>query len=128
MVNADSLRVVGDSVWNEHFQRPIYDAYSFARLPDTTTTLLTGKSEGDSLPAAALGGEIGRFGKVAVILLDAFGWSFMESAMKSGKYPFLERLAEQGVISKLSTQFPSTTTAHITTMKFGQPVGQHGPL
>ncbi|MEZ0299754.1 MAG: alkaline phosphatase family protein [Candidatus Methylacidiphilales bacterium] len=126
MINEESLKVVGYSVWNEHFLRPIYDTYGFARLPDTTTTLLTGKSAGDCLPSAALGGEIGRFGKVVLILLDGLGWSFMDSALKSGKYPFLERIAAIGVFSKLSTQFPSTTTAHITTLKYGQSVGQHG--
>jgi hypothetical protein len=126
MINEESLRIVAQSKWNGRFLRPIYDTYGFARLPDTATTLLTGSAPGPGLPPAAFGGAPGRFDQVVVLLMDAFGWPFLESALKSGKYPFLERIAENGVISKLSSQFPSTTTAQITTMKFGQPVGEHG--
>jgi predicted AlkP superfamily pyrophosphatase or phosphodiesterase len=57
--------------------------------------------------------------RVAVVLLDAFGWKFMQ---RHADHPFLRRLA----IEPVASQFPSTTTAHLTTLYTGLPVSQHG--
>jgi predicted AlkP superfamily pyrophosphatase or phosphodiesterase len=57
--------------------------------------------------------------RVGVVLLDAFGRRFLE---RHAEHPFLRRL----VVTELSTQFPSATTAHVTTMHTGRPVGEHG--
>ena len=57
--------------------------------------------------------------RVVCVLLDAFGWRFLE---RYGDHPFLQRLD----VTPLASQFPSTTTAHVTTMNTGQPVERHG--
>lgn len=57
--------------------------------------------------------------RVGVVLLDAFGRRFLE---RHAGHPFLRRLE----VTELSAQFPSTTTAHVTTMHTGRPVGEHG--
>jgi len=57
--------------------------------------------------------------RVGVVLLDAFGRRFLE---RHADHPFLRRLE----VTELRTQFPSTTTAHVTTMHTGRPVGEHG--
>jgi predicted AlkP superfamily pyrophosphatase or phosphodiesterase len=75
---------------------------SFADIPVEVERLLTGGRE-----------------RVGVILLDAFGRRLLE---RHGDHPFLRRLE----VTELSTQFPSTTTAHVTTMHTGRPVGEHG--
>lgn len=57
--------------------------------------------------------------RVVCVLLDAFGLRFLE---RHGDHPFLRRLE----VTELATQFPSTTTAHVTTMQTGLPVEEHG--
>ena len=57
--------------------------------------------------------------RVGVVLLDGFGRRFLE---RHASHPFLRRLT----VTELATQFPSTTTAHVTTMHTGRPVGEHG--
>jgi hypothetical protein len=57
--------------------------------------------------------------RVGVVLLDAFGRRFLE---RHADHPFLRRLE----VTPVATQFPPTTTAHVTTMHTGRPVGQHG--
>ena len=57
--------------------------------------------------------------RVVCVLLDAFGMRFLE---RYGDHPFLRRLD----VTPLDTQFPSTTTAHVTTMNTGLPVEEHG--
>jgi hypothetical protein len=57
--------------------------------------------------------------RVGVVLLDGFGRRFLE---RHARHPFLRRLE----VTELTAQFPSTTTAHVTTMHTGRPVGEHG--
>ncbi len=57
--------------------------------------------------------------RVGVVLLDGFGRRFLE---RHARHPFLRRLE----VTELTAQFPSTTTAHVTTMHTGGPVGEHG--
>ncbi len=57
--------------------------------------------------------------RVALILLDAFGMTFVQ---RHASHPLLERLE----IEPVASQFPSTTTAHLTTLYTGLPVEQHG--
>jgi hypothetical protein len=70
------------------------------------------------LPAriAALAAEHER---LAVVLLDAFGWAFVQ---RHADHPLLRRLQ----IEPVASQFPSTTTAHLTTLYSGLPVTEHG--
>jgi hypothetical protein len=56
---------------------------------------------------------------VGVVLLDAFGRRFRE---RHAAHPFVRRLD----VTEIATQFPPTTTAHVTTMHTGRPVGAHG--
>jgi predicted AlkP superfamily pyrophosphatase or phosphodiesterase len=58
-----------------------------------------------------------------VLLLDALGWRFVE---RYADHPLLRRFARDGTVTPVTSQFPSTTTAHVTTMHTGLPVGLHG--
>jgi hypothetical protein len=94
---------------------PRHDGGGFAALPATVARLL-GVGEGgvtlDGLPVRAQ--------RVVLVLLDAFGWRFFT---RHGDHPLLRRF---DAVVPLTTQFPSTTTAHITTMHSGVPLGEHG--
>src|SRR5256885_779226 len=57
--------------------------------------------------------------RVALIFLDGFGLEFLE---RHRDRPLIERLE----VAPVSAQFPSTTTAHVTTVHFGVPVHEHG--
>jgi len=65
----------------------------------------------------------GEYDAVVFFLVDGFGWRFFE---KFQEMPFLRRLTRSGTVEKLTAQFPSTTSAHVTTIHTGQPVGKSG--
>src|SRR4051794_30240542 len=94
---------------------PRYDAGGFAALPATVARLL-GVGEG----GIALAGLPARAQHVVLVLLDAFGWAFF---IRHGDHPLMRRF---DAVVPLTTQFPSTTTAHVTTLHTGVPVGEHG--
>ena len=111
MLNADSLQALAKTPWGPSFVRPLYEGYAFSQIPSTVNKLL-GKAAQGGLPREAVGGSWGPYDAVVLFLLDGFGWEFFETYRSS--YPFLNRLYEQGVVSKISAQFPSTTAAHVT--------------
>ncbi|MCW3004317.1 MAG: alkaline phosphatase family protein, partial [Conexibacter sp.] len=71
----------------------------------------------------AVQGALDRRRRVVTVLLDAFGWRFVQ---RHAEHPLLRRLASDGTLAPVASQFPSTTTAHVTTMHTGLPVGEHG--
>jgi len=92
---------------NSEFIKPRYDSGGFAGIPDRIK---------DSFAS-------GNYDAVVLFLVDAFGWRFFERFQDA---PFIKRIAKQGKIEKLTSQFPSTTAAHLTTIHTGWNVGQSG--
>lgn len=57
------------------------------------------------------------------LFIDSFGWRFIDQFQR---HPFLKKIQKYGEIIKATSQFPSTTAAHVTTINTGLPVGKHG--
>jgi predicted AlkP superfamily pyrophosphatase or phosphodiesterase len=92
---------------NPDFIKPRYDEGGFAGIPARVKNAFVS----------------GNYDAVVLFLIDGFGWRFFERFQDSA---FIQRIAKQGGIEKLTSQFPSTTAAHITTIHTGLPVGQSG--
>lgn len=120
MINQKSLNAVSAASFGNHFVQPLYGSYGFSQIPGTIKHLLGTSSS--HLPSDCF--EEGPYDTVVMFLVDAFGWQFFEKYAE--KYPFLKRCLELGIVSKLTSQFPSTTTAHITCLNHDLEVGQHG--
>ncbi|HEY7076857.1 MAG TPA: alkaline phosphatase family protein [Solirubrobacteraceae bacterium] len=69
---------------------------------------------------AALAGE---WERIAVVLLDGLGRHLLDP---HARHPLLRRLVADGELVPVASQFPSTTTAELTTLYTGRPVGEHG--
>ena len=123
MLNEASVQAVNDARFSQRFVRPLYDSYCFANLPATIEFLLTGKGQ-STLPLDVFGDLPTRYDKVVFFFVDAFGWRFFERY--ADKYEFLQMVMKQGMASKITSQFPSTTAAHVTNIHTGLPVGQSG--
>jgi predicted AlkP superfamily pyrophosphatase or phosphodiesterase len=92
---------------NETFVKPRYDEGGFAGIPARIENAFAS----------------GNYDAVVLFLIDGFGWRFFERFQDS---PFLKRIAREGKIEKITSQFPSTTAAHVTTIHTGLPVGVSG--
>lgn len=123
MINTLSLKAFEKNRWTPHFNRPLYDSYSFSLISQTVEKLLTGNGA-VHLPVDTVGGHWKQYDTVVLFLIDGFGWEFFNAF--AHQYPFLERFSHSGTASKISSQFPSTTAAHVTTMNTGMEVGQTG--
>jgi predicted AlkP superfamily pyrophosphatase or phosphodiesterase len=92
---------------NPQFIKPRYDEDGFAGIPNRVTGAFAS----------------GKYDAVVLFLVDGFGWRFFE---RFQDVPFIKRIAKHGKIEKLTSQFPSTTAAHLTTIHTGLPVGYSG--
>jgi hypothetical protein len=119
MRNHHSIERVDAARFSEQFARPLYDSYSFARIPETVQRLLVNQGT-CPLPVDTVGGTWKSYDLVVLFFIDGFGWKFFERYAE--RYPFLNRL----LASKITSQFPSTTAAHVTTIHSGNEVGQTG--
>jgi hypothetical protein len=99
---------------------PEHGRRCFDQLPATIERLLTGATTGSALDEPLLREQ---FERVALVYLDAFGWTFLE---RQHDHSLLGRVRSDGLVAQLTSQFPSTTTAHVTTIHSGLPVAEHG--
>jgi Type I phosphodiesterase / nucleotide pyrophosphatase len=89
---------------------PDYGGLCFDALPATIEGLFSGR------PGGLLDG---RYDRVVLVYFDAFGWRFFE---RHGGNP----LFRDAQAIRLTSQFPSTTAVHSTTINTGLPLAQHG--
>jgi hypothetical protein len=123
VINERSLAAVAAARLPGGRVRPLYDSYGFARIPGTLLRLF-GDETAAGLPADVLPPLGDAPPRVVAVLVDALGWAIAERLAE--RAPLLARLRQDGVVSQLTTQFPSTTTAHVTTLHTAQTVGEHG--
>lgn len=100
--------------------RPEQGRRCFDQLPATVERLLTGATDGPALTEPLLRG---RFERVVLVYLDAFGCTLFE---RHAEHPLFARARGEGTVVELTSQFPSTTTAEVTTVHSGLPVAEHG--
>jgi hypothetical protein len=89
---------------------PAYGGDCFAALPETIEGLFAGSGRGLLS---------GRYDRVVLVYFDAFGWWLFE---RHQDHPLFQGAEAR----RLTSQFPSTTTVHTTTIHTGLPVAEHG--
>lgn len=104
------------------FVKPAYGGGSFADIPPYVLQLLSGNAN-QAIAPHGFPPPSARFQRVITLFIDAFGWRFFE---RFQDHPLLRRFATTGSVTRLTSQFPSTTSAHVTTLYTGEPVGRHG--
>ena len=112
------------SLSSERFIKPLYDSYCFSNIPSTIEKLLGVETEG-ALPEKTMPeGKYGEYQKVVFLFVDAFGWKSFERF--KDRYPALQKFVRSGAVSEITSQFPSTTPVHVTTINTGLSVGESG--
>lgn len=122
MINIKSIETVDKSKYKE-FTIPLYDSYCFSNIFGSIKHLFDIPSD-KKLPEDTLLSSQGSPKKIVFFLVDAFGWCFYEKYKEYSS--LLRKIEQEGIVSKLTSQFPSTTTAHVTTALTGETVCEHG--
>ena len=124
MLNCRSVEAVAAAAVGPHEVRPLYGTYCFSRIPWTIEAALTGEPNPRTLPADTLGALADRPDTVVLLFVDAFGWRFFEEFAENT--PALARFLRDGTVSKLTSVFPSTTSAHVACLHSGLTPAESG--
>lgn len=126
MINEESRQLIDNSRYRDHFTRPRYDSFCFARIPPTLLDLFDGRRSDTSLPPSTYQ-TVSPAQSIILILFDAFGRHMIPDCLSAPSVErFFARLEQQGTLSFITSQFPSTTAAHVTTLHSGLPLSQTG--
>ncbi|MDN3506380.1 MAG: alkaline phosphatase family protein [Simkaniaceae bacterium] len=120
MINEKSIKAVKDASFSKNFCRPLYESYCFSNICKTVYSLFTDTPNG--LPKDTL--ESGPYDHVILLFIDGFGWHFFEKYKSS--IPILRELEKNGIASKITSMFPSTTAAHVTNINTDLTPNQSG--
>lgn len=106
--------------------RPLYNGYSLVNVPNTVIKILNKNSDapGPILDNAIMKNiETGSIKKVIMILIDGLGYEMFLDSYRNSE--FFSRFVEDGMVTPLTSGFPSTTTASITTVNTGLTPQEH---
>ncbi|MDP3998645.1 MAG: alkaline phosphatase family protein [bacterium] len=110
----------------EGFIYPRYDGHSFYNILPTIFALF-GKDLGKpTLPQEIYQDYAGRNKKLILFLIDGFGYD--QFIRLSRELPFLKNFARGGKVFPITSIFPSTTSAALTTIHSGLSPQEHGLL
>lgn len=97
------------------FVKPTYGLGGFASLPAIISGLFDGQRPLEPFQA--------EYDTIILGFIDGFGWRHFE---KFAAHPALDRFVRHGLAAKWTSQFPSTTSGHVTCIHTGLNVGQSG--
>jgi hypothetical protein len=125
MILAEIQRFIEDRTHGEVLY-PCYESYCIAKIPSLVLTLL-GIPHPDQ-PLLKIVQEVlaqRRYpSKVVLLVIDGFGWH--QWLRYAERYEFFHRVTTFGAIAPITTVFPSTTAAALTTMHSGLTPQEHG--
>jgi len=109
------------------FVFPQYNGGSICNILPSILKVLGGDSDFSTLDESFFPiSSIGRVSKVVLFVLDAFGYKQLESMIKRHAIPLIEKIAEKGGLSEITSTFPTTTTTALSSIYTGAaPIG-HG--
>ncbi|MEM5847232.1 MAG: alkaline phosphatase family protein [Candidatus Aenigmatarchaeota archaeon] len=122
------LREIEDIIKKEkkkgEFVYPFYEKYCFSNIPSTILELYGIKSKRPALPLQVYKDKVEtNVNKIVFFLLDGFGYHHWTNYFKEHK--FFDRVTKRGVVFPLTTIFPSTTAAALTTINTGLTSQEH---
>jgi len=101
---------------------PEYGSYCISGIPSSIMKHFGLKPVGVPLPEGALG-ETRGIENVVLLILDGFGMSAFRRQQREG---FVKSMASKGSVRPITTVFPSTTAAALTTYATGLTPQEHG--
>jgi predicted AlkP superfamily pyrophosphatase or phosphodiesterase len=105
---------------------PCYESYCLSKIPAAVLALLDIPQPDQALVNIIQETVFHRQypPKIVVLLIDGFGWH--QWLKYAAHYDFFNRVTARGVVVPITTVFPSTTAAALTTMHSGLTPQEHG--
>ncbi len=122
MVHQDLLHTILDQRKRGPFVYPAYGQYSIAEIEPTIRTLFNIPTSRQAFPGNFFHGKARQ--KIILLIIDGFGFNHL---LDHGTgTPFFDALMKRGDVYPITSVFPSTTPAALTTIHTGYTPQEHG--
>lgn len=124
MIDRELESIIEKEKGNGDFIYPSYETFCVSNIPPTILKFFNIKTDRPELPPSIYRDvEIGSSNKVVLFLIDGFGYD--QWRHYSTTFDFLNIISEKERVSPLTTVFPSTTAAALTTINTGLTPQEH---
>ena len=125
MILAEIQQYIEDRTHGEVLY-PCYESYCLSKVPSAVLALL-GIPQPDHVLFEMMQDTVAHRQsppKVVLLLIDGFGWH--QWLQYAERYDFFNRVTSRGIVAPITTVFPSTTAAALTTIHSGLTPQEHG--
>ncbi|MCP5465867.1 MAG: alkaline phosphatase family protein [Thermotogae bacterium] len=120
MLNKKSVEKKDRSIFWKNFIKPDFDEYCFSNIPGTVLDNFGIETDRKFPDDVFIKKENHK--NVVFVFVDALGWSFIEK----NNFKYLNEITENSKVSVITSQFPSTTSVHVTTTHTGLTAAESG--
>lgn len=125
MLRTDVAADLRDRLGDGEAMYPDYGGYCFAHLPHSLTAVL-GEDTGRTLPRDVFADVDTDVSTVLVVLIDSFG--FEHWRRDHADHAFLREVTDRGVVTPVTSIYPSETAAAVPTFHTGVLPAEHGGI
>ena len=124
---ADKIEGILTDDGEDGFIYPRYDGYCVSNVPHTVMELLGGKAKGTELKKETYArADTDGIERVVLLTVDSLGYDMWHDNAKNSE--LIKLFSRHGSVEPITTVFPSTTAAAVTTINTGLTPLQHGLL
>lgn len=123
MIQRSTVQALEAHVKNQCLDRPLFNSQCVSDIPSWIFSALVGQGRSTLNDNVAPPFGASDLQRIVLVLLDGFGWETMLDHYDSN--PFLRRCERQGIASIITSQFPSTTAANVTSLYTGRTIAQN---
>ncbi len=124
MIHHELLEHIKQEKQRGSFIYPFYERYSLAEFPHTVLSIFGIPQTREKLHIAFPSRHVNGIEKVVVLFVDGLSYKHFLDAER--QLPLFKRLSEKGEVFPLTTVYPSTTAAALTTVHTGLTPQEHG--
>jgi predicted AlkP superfamily pyrophosphatase or phosphodiesterase len=120
------LKLIENEKKEGDFVYPFYEQYCFSNIPSTILNFFDIKTQKTSLLSKIINNttDVEETNKLVLIIIDGFGFNQWIRYYK--QHEFFSKITQRGVVSPITSVFPSTTANAITTINSGLTPQEHG--
>ena len=128
-IRSRTIKQIDQGLRPGEFVYPAYSDLSLVNIPATLLKLFDIRiPHHDPLPAELTEGQTEGVRKVILFLVDALGYNQLRSVLRSEPNLIINELISRGRFAPLTSIFPSTTVAALTSLSTGLTPQEHGML
>lgn len=125
MINTKIKKLIEREKKKGEFIFPFYEKYCFSNIPSTILSFFGIKSKKPLLPSEVYESVLKERKPLKIILLLIDGFGFNSWLKHSENYEFFNIFNQKGLVSPLTSMFPSTTASALTTINSGLTTQEH---